>query len=38
MLKSRIVVVILLLLMTFVYAEGTEQSVVMDIKGMTCSL
>jgi hypothetical protein len=38
MLKSRVVAVIVLLLMTFVYAEGTEQSVVMDIKGMACSL
>jgi hypothetical protein len=38
MLKSRIVAVIVLLLLSVVYAEGAEQSVVMEIKGMTCSL
>jgi hypothetical protein len=38
MLKNRIIVIIVLLLLTVVYAEGAEQSVVMEIKGMTCSL
>jgi hypothetical protein len=38
MFKSRIIAVIVLLLLTIVYAEGIEQSVVMEIKGMTCSL
>ncbi len=38
MFKSRIIAVIVLLLLSFVYAEGAEQSVVMDIEGMTCPL
>lgn len=38
MLKSKIVAVIVLLLLTVVYVEGAEQNVVMDIEGMTCPL
>jgi mercuric ion binding protein len=38
MLKSKIVVVLVLLLLTVVYVEGAEQNVVMDIEGMTCKL
>jgi mercuric ion binding protein len=38
MIKKWLVIIMALLMVTVVYVEAAEQSVVMDIEGMTCPL
>lgn len=38
MIKRVVVIIIVMLLSTIMYAEASEQNVVMEIQGMSCSL